>query len=301
MAISTPKNIEELRHLYNQISNGEHPIHLTDRNLDVLKNMLAEPNETAAKSISEIARENDINMSAITRLAQKLGFSGFPSLKKVFRSSLKQRKGFYCEQVKKFLQKGSANHDGKTSFLERVIQDEWSNVMLMADTFDEQKFATIIKLMINAERILIVGLRGSYPLAHYLGFYLKMILDNVSLIGQAGHTLADDLSVLKPGDLLVAISINPYTKATVDACHIGKLQAVDIIAITDSLSSPLAGKTDNFLIASAKGDYFFNPMVAAIICIETLLSELVKQLGDKAIERLNHTEYILEELKTEIS
>jgi len=299
MADHTPKNLEELRHLYIKIRNGEHATRLTDRTLAVLKIMLDEPNETAAKSISEIARENDINISSITRLAQKLGFNGFPSLKSIFRSNLKQRKSFYSEQVNKFLQKGYA-HDGKTSLLERVIQDEWSNVMLMADSFDDQKFATIIKLMVKAERILILGLRSSYPLAHYLGFYLKMIRDRVTPIGQAGHTLAEDLSVLQPGDLLIAISVNPYTKDTVEACRICKHQTVDIIAITDRLSSPLANETDNFLITSIEGDYFFSPMVAAIICIETLLSALVKQLGDKAIQRLNHTEYILEKLETEI-
>lgn len=300
MADHTPKSLEELRQLYIKIHNGEHATRLTDRTLAVLKRMLDEPDETAAKSISEIALENDINISSITRLAQKLGFNGFPSLKGLFRSNLKQRRSFYSEQVKKFLQKGYAGHDGKTSLLERVIQDEWSNVMLMADTFDEQKFATIIKLMVKAERILIVGLRSSYPLAHYLGFYLKMIRDRVTTIGQAGHTLAEDLSVLQPGDLLIAISVNPYTKDTVEACRICKHQTVDIIAITDRLSSPLANETDNFLITSIEGDYFFSPMVAAIICIETLLSELVKQLGDKAIQRLNRTEYILEKLETEI-
>jgi DNA-binding MurR/RpiR family transcriptional regulator len=300
MADHTPKSLEELRQLYIKIHNGEHATRLTDRTLAVLKRMLDEPNETAAKSISEIAQENDINISSITRLAQKLGFNGFPNLKDLFRSNLKQRRSLYSEQVKKFLQKGYAGHDDKTSLLERVIQDEWSNVMLMADAFDEQRFATSIKLMVNAERILIVGLRGSYSLAHYLGFYLKMIRDRVSLIGHAGHTLADDLSVLKPGDLLIAVSVNPYTKDTAEACRIFKHLAVDIIAITDSLSSPLAIETDNFLITSIEGDYFFSPIAAAIICIETLLSALVKQLGDKAIQRLNHTEYILEKLETEI-
>ena len=300
MADHTPKSLEELRQLYIKIHNGEHATRLTDRTLAVLKRMLDEPNETAAKSISEIALENNINISSITRLAQKLGFNGFPNLKDLFRSSLKQRKSFYSEQVKKFLQKGYAGHDGEISLLERVIQDEWSNVMLMADTFDEQRFATIIKLMVKAERILILGLRSSYPLAHYLGFYLKMIRDRVTTIGQAGHTLAEDLSVLHPGDLLIAISVNPYTKDTVEACRICKYKTVDIIAITDRLSSPLANETDNFLITSIEGDYFFSPIAAAIICIETLLSALVKQLGDKAIHRLNHTEYILEKLKTEI-
>ncbi len=301
MTSHTPKSLEELKHLYIKIRNGEHEIRLTKRNMAILKNMLDTPDETAAKSISELARENEINISAITRLAQKLGFKGFPGLKDIFRDGLKQRKNFYSEQVKNFLSKGPAENEGTNSILERVIQDEWSNVMVMADTFDEQRFAAIIKLLVNAERILIVGLRGSYPLAHYLGFYLKMIRDNVSLIGQAGHTLADDLSVLKPGDLLVAISLNPYTKATVDACNIGKIQSTDIIAITDSLSSPLVMETDNYLITPTAGDYFFNPLVSVTICIETLLSELVKELGDKAIKRLKHTESILGKLETEIS
>ncbi|MBL0715372.1 MAG: MurR/RpiR family transcriptional regulator [Desulfosarcina sp.] len=300
MAAHPPESLEELRHLYIKILSGEHTTRLTNRTLGVLKRMLDEPNETAAKSISEIARDNDINISSITRLAQKLDFDGFPGLKDLFRNNLKQRKSFYSEQVKKFLQKGSAGHDGKTSLLERVIQDEWSNVMLMADAFDDQRFATIISLMVKAGRILIIGLRGAYPLAHYLGFYLKMIRDRVTLIGQAGHTLAEDLSVLKPGDLLVAISVKPYTKDTTEACRISKQQDVDIVAITDSSSSPLVFQTDNFLITFIEGDYYFSPVVAAIICIETLLSELVKQLGDKAIQRLNHTEYILEKLGTEI-
>ncbi|MCP4672411.1 MAG: MurR/RpiR family transcriptional regulator [Desulfobacula sp.] len=262
--------------------------------------MIDEPQATAAKSITEIALENDINISSITRLAQKLGFSGFPDLKEIFRSNLTQRKGFYSEQVKKFLHKRYTGKDDKTSLLERMIQDEWSNVMLMADTFDKQKFAKIIKLIGNAEHIFIVGLRSSYPLAHYLGFYLKMIRDHVTLIGRAGHTLAEDLSVLKSGDLLIAISVNPYTKDTVKACQFANHQDIDIIAITDSLASPLAMETDNFLIVPNTVDYFFSPMAASMICIETLLSELVKQLGDKAIKRLNQTEYILDKLETEL-
>lgn len=300
MGTPSPENLEELRKLYVKIYNGEHTIRLSVRALDVLKRMLDEPNETAAKSISEIAQENAINISSITRLAQKLGFEGFPGLKDLFRNNLRQRKHFYSEQVKKFLNKGYTGHDSKASILERVIQDEWSNVMLMADTFDEQQFATIIKLMGMAERILIVGLRGSYPLAHYLVFYLKMIRSRITLVGQAGHTLAEDLSVVRPGDLLMAISVKPYTKDTVDACRVCKQQGVDIVAITDSLSSPLVFETDLFIITSIKGDYFFSPIAASIICIETLLSALVNQLGDKAIQRLNRTEYILEALDAEL-
>lgn len=300
MATKAPESLDELRHLYIRIRNGEHETRLTDRTLGVLKRMLDEPNETAAKSISEIARENDINISSITRLSQKLGFDGFPALKALFRNRLKERKRFYSEQVIKFLEKGAAGTDGESTLLERVIQDEWGNVMLMTDAFDDRRFAAIIRLLVDAGRVLVIGLRSSYPMAHYLGFYLKMIRDRVTVVGQAGHTLAEDLSVLEPGDLLVAISVHPYTSDTYNACLVGRRKGADIVAVTDSLSSPLIAGTDHFIITSTVGDYFFSPIAATVICIETLLSELVKRLGDKAIRRLRHAESVLEEMGTEI-
>lgn len=300
MDFKTPQSLEDLRQLYIKIRNDEHAIRLTNRNLAILERMLDKPNETAAKSITEIATENDINISSVTRLAQKLGFEGFPGLKNLFRNSLKQRRRFYSEQVKRFLQKGYKDNKTTTPILERVIRDEWSNVMLMTDAFDEQKFEAIIKLVVNAERIHILGLRSSYPLAHYLGFYLKMVRDRITLIGQAGQMLAEDLSTLRPNDVLIAFSMNPYTKDTIEACRICNKQGIDVIAFTDSLSSPLASETDNFLITSVEGEYFFTPVVATIICIETLLSAIVNQLGNQATERLNHTEYILDQLKIEM-
>lgn len=301
MVVVPPKNLEELKHLYVEIKSGQHEIRLTKLNLAVLKHMLDNPGETAAKSISELANEKKVDVSVVTRLAQKLGLKGYLSLKEIFRDSLKKRKNFYSEQVTNFLRKRASQDEKEGSILKKIIQEEWSNVMMMADTFDEERFNTIVKMIVQAERIMIVGLRGSYPLAHYLGFYMKMIRDRVHLIGQAGHTLADDLSMLKSGDLMIALSTKPYTKATINACDMGLRQSANIIAITDSPSSPLALKTDHFINISAEGDYYFSPMASTIICIEALLSELVNELGDGAIKRLQHTEYILGELEAEIS
>ncbi len=294
-----PENLEALKRLSMEIQNKSHEVRLNERNQALLKYMLDTPGETAAKSISELAQEREINTSTITRLAQKLGFKGFPELKQLFRDHLKGRKRFYSDHVKTYLEKVSQQPKDEDSTLKQVIRDEWSNVMLTTEAFDKERFSRIIDLMVNADRILIVGLRGSYAVAHYLGYYLKMIRQNVSLIGQAGHTLADDLAVLKPNDLLLAISISPYTKATVEACKMGRLNQADLVVITDRLSSPLILHTDDYLITPAESGYFFNPLVSVMICIETLLLELVKKLGATAVEQLKHTEYIMEKLEAE--
>jgi DNA-binding MurR/RpiR family transcriptional regulator len=48
------------------------------------------------------------------------------------------------------------------------------------------------------------------------------------------------------------------------------------VTITDTYSSPLAAETQNTLIASGKGPYFFNPLTSAVIYAEALLSAVVK-------------------------
>jgi len=299
MADRPPQSLEELRQEYINISSGKSNKRMGTRSIDTLKKMLDDPNRTAVMSISEIAQENGINTSSVTRLAQRLGFEGFPGLQAVLRQNLKHKKSFYSEQAKKFLIKGRFDDNSQGSLLQRIIQDEWSNVMLMLDSFDDNKFAAMIDLLVNAEKISILGLRGSYSLAHYLGFYLKLIRERVSTIGQAGHTIAEDLSDLKSGDVLIAISLSPYTNATISACRFVRQQKVDIIAITDNLSSPLASETENFLITPIQRDYFFTPNTASVICIEIILSEVVKRLGNQAVKRLSHTEYILDKLDIE--
>ncbi|MGL1932306.1 MAG: MurR/RpiR family transcriptional regulator [Desulfotalea sp.] len=298
--IIRPSNIEELRQLYIQIINGNHAIRLSPRNQSVLKSMLDAPSATATKSISELAQENNINISSITRLAQKLGFIGFPDLKNLFRQHLNQKKNFYSGQVEKHLLKGHSGSTEATQALQHVIQDEWSNVMVMADEFDDKMFTSVIALLANAQRIRVIGLRGSYPLAYYLNFYLNMIRDDVSLLGQAGHSWAEELAALKEGDLLVAIGFSPYTRDTVSACKIAKNKNIDLVVITDSNSSPLAIEADNFLLTSIQGDYFFSPIAAAMIIIEALLSALVKKLGPNSIQQLDHAETILNALNIEI-
>jgi DNA-binding MurR/RpiR family transcriptional regulator len=295
-----PTNLEQLRRLYAAIYSGNGDIRLTQRTRRVLKKMLDEPDETATKSISEIAAENDVNISSITRLAQKLGFEGFAGLRDLFRSNLKRRQTFYSKQVKKFLQQG---HNGRVEtehLLQQVIQDEWVNVMRLADGFDQRTFDTVIGMIAGAARVFVIGLRSSYPMAYYLGLYLNMIRDNVLVVGRSGHCLAEDLSPAGPRDLVIAISFSPYTRATVEACRAVRQQKAGIVAITDSVSSPLANETDTAVIAPTRGDFFFTPVVAAMVFIETLLSELVNKLGPKAIDRLNQTESFLDTLQVEI-
>lgn len=295
-----PNSLEELRDLYVQISRGEHAIRLSPRSIKVMKAMLDAPSETAAKSISELAAENEVHISTITRLGKKLGLDGYQGLKNLFRNNLAGHRSFYSRQVKNFLDQEYGRRDGGKTIVDQVVEDEWSNVMVTLDSFEERNFAAIVDLITRAENIFILGLRGCYPVAYYLSFYLQMIRDQVLLAGKSGHSLGEDFAGLKKGDLVIAIGVAPYTRETVEACRLCRQLDIDLVAITDGISSPLASETSNFLVAAIQGSYFFSPVVALIVYVEALLSELVVRIGDDAVRRLNHTENILDKFNIEI-
>ena len=297
-----PSNVDELRQLYMDIRRGVGDVKIGGRSLIVLKKMLDAPGGTAVKSISVLAEEYDISTSSLTRLAQRLGYGGFPGLQDIFRQEMRGRKNYYSEQVNRFLLTTSQTASDKPSDrqpLQHMVQSEWGNVMATMEECRPEHYAHVAALVSRAPRVAVLGLRGSYTLAFYFGYYLRMIRDNVTIIDNGGNTLAEALADLSQGDLLFAISVKPYTKYTVDACHIAREQGLHVVAMTDSASSPLAYETDNLLLISSKGDFYFSPITSGVLYLEALLTDAVKILGERAVAKLRTNETLLDRLGVE--
>jgi len=262
--------------------------------------MLVDPGATSVKTISELADELAVHRSSLTRLAQKLGFNGFPDFQAVFRRELKGKTNFYTNQVEKFLQKETGSDECDKPIIEEVSSTEWSNFLQAMENFDEKDFEAVADSLMGARRVALLGLRGSYPVAYFLGYYLKMIRDDVSIIGMAGHILAEEIGNLHPGDVLLAISAAPYTKSTINACRMAGNLGVDVMAITDSRMSPLKDVAKHTLLAACKGAYFFTPQTSLMVYAESLLAAVVKKSDETAINNLKKKEMIFAEMDSEI-
>ncbi len=296
-----PNNLEALRQEYIRILKGGGRIRLGAKSIRTLKRMLDQPELTAVHSITALADDFNVSRSSITRLAQRLGYSGFPGLQDVFRKEIQTRKGFYSEQVERFLRRNPTNSIGVTEqSLQVSAKAEWENMLTAIERFDLAQYMKTISYILEGENIYILGLRGSYPLAYYFAYYLKMICRKVSLLGNPGGILAEGLVTAKEGDALLAVGVHPYTKLTVDACRFARKKGVNVAVLTDSRSSPLANEADAFLLLSPKTDSFFDSITAGAMYVNAILSEVVRRLGDTAIERLRQNETALSEFGIEM-
>jgi DNA-binding MurR/RpiR family transcriptional regulator len=108
-----------------------------------------------------------------------------------------------------------------------------------------------------------------------------------------GGTLFDQLARLGPGDLLVAISLAPYTRQTVLAVEQAARQGVPVLALSDSLLSPLVKVAGQTLLFRAQGASYFQSMVGALALAEALVAAVAVRGGVKV---LSHLQSVQEQL-----
>lgn len=299
MTTNPPTNLEELRRVYASILKEPGRKKLGRMSLQVLKHMLNSPQSAALRSISQLAGEVGVSTSMITRMAQKLGFSGFPALQAVFRQHVNERSAYYSGQVERYLEQHANQPADDMHPLKRTVQAEWGNVIQSMELFDPVQYANALNLLESARNVYIIGMRSSYPMAHFLAYYLKMLRSGVKLLEAHGNVVAEDLIDAGKGDLFFAVSVHPYTRLTVEACRLASERGMDVVVLTDSQSSPLANEADNVLIISAESESYFSSITAANLYMTTLLSGLVARLGSKAVVRLRENEVLLHGLGIE--
>src|SRR3546814_18961151 len=85
-------------------------------------------------------------------------------------------------------------------------------------------------------------------------------------------------------DVLLAASVEPYARATVETASYAHARSVPIIAITDSRLSPLARLARQTILVSTEGPSFFHALTPAYFVGQILAALVAGHGGDAAPE-----------------
>jgi DNA-binding MurR/RpiR family transcriptional regulator len=95
---------------------------------------------------------------------------------------------------------------------------------------------------------------------------------------------------------MFAVSVVPYTRATLDAAAHAAARGVGVIALTDSPLSPLAAGARAVLTVPTATPSFFHSMSAAFAVAETLAALVVAERGPQALEAIRRADRELRSL-----
>ncbi|WP_416378014.1 MurR/RpiR family transcriptional regulator [Clostridium paraputrificum] len=206
-----------------------------------------------------------VSESTVVRFANELGFSGYPKLQKELQELIKNK----LTTVQRLeLSNDFASHGAA---LKGVLKADMENIRATLEKINPYTFEDVLNSIFEAKNIYIIGLRSSTALAEFLGFYLNIILQNVRIVSYGISDIFEQMINIGEGDLVIGIGFPRYATKTIDVLDFSKARGAKVVAITDSLLSPLAAKADSTLIAQSNMASFVDSLVAPLSVINALI------------------------------
>ena len=230
------------------------------------------PNDVAVLSVNAIADKCGLHASGFVRYAQSLGYSGFKDLQRVFQRRLSTAApGFEARISALEHELGTKTDHTEQGFLrDLVVRDIASLHDLLGDVSDTD-ISAAVGLMERADTIYLVGQLRSIPVVELLRYVLTMLGKRTVLLDPGGGLATHMAQVIRPTDLLFAVSFRFYANEVVNVVEETASRGVPVVAISDSTLSPLA-KSASVLFAVPEHEYTFSRSLAAPMCLAQALT-----------------------------
>ncbi|MFM9384436.1 MurR/RpiR family transcriptional regulator [Pseudomonas sp. UV AK001] len=293
-----PETVAGLKQLLAAIERQEVDIVLGSSSARVLMSLIESPHRAAVSSITELAGQLGVNASTLSRLARRLGYSGFSKLQDVFRRELTEGKSFYSDQASRLVV--GTDDNGPLSQLARLGRQESANIASMIEQIDPVVFDQAVARLSEARRVRIHGMRQFNSLALFMAYGLGMLRPDVSTLDSSRQGVADALAQMDAGDVLVVASCFPYTPSVLVTAEVAARHGIEVIALTDSASSPLAKTATHSFYVPNHSLFFSNSMCAFMLLAQGLLSAVASSLGEASVEALKYRETLISELNSSL-
>ena len=231
---------------------------------------------TAAKLGSTVG----VSESTVVRFATEIGFEGYPQLQKALREMIRNK----LTAVQRMEVLG--DRLGNSDLLSKVLQTDIDSIKKTLEEVDSAAFEAAVADIISARKIYIIGIRSAAALSSFMNFYFTHIFDNVRNIDTASTSgIFEQLLRVGEGDVFIGVTFSRYSKRTLKAASFAKASGARVIAITDSLSAPIAGVADHVLVAKSDMASFVDSLVAPL----SLINALIVAIGVAKKEEISDT------------
>src|SRR5574344_2830424 len=210
-----------------------------------------------------------VSESTTVRFASLLGYSGFPEFHKALEQVVQDK----LHSIAKI--EITASKMTKMQVLETVMISDAEKIKLTLDTLSKSAFEQAVESIMNAKRIYVVGIRTCTPLAQFLGFYLNMLFDEVTIVTTNNASeIFEQMININEKDVMIGISFPRYSMRTLKAMEFANDRNAKVISITDSAHSPMCLYSSCNLLARSDMVSIVDSLVAPLSVINALVVAL---------------------------
>jgi DNA-binding MurR/RpiR family transcriptional regulator len=261
---------------------------LSGKKRQVAKYILDNYVEASFLTAAQLADRVHVSEPTVIRLAYELGFGGYPEL----RDALQQEVQAQLTTVQRL--RRSRRKSSQASVVQSLLAD-LQNLDLLLHSVDVRVVNQVVRRLVTADKVIVLGYKMASVLAEYLHLALKMSIDNTVAITDAAGLFQEELVFAGHQSVVVGISFARYTRAAVRDFRQAREQGVHTIAITDSELSPLAEYADRCLIVQSKAVSYVDGFAAPVGLLCAIATGVSLATEDLLMARLGRVEQLWED------
>lgn len=246
-----------------------------------------EPRFASYASTAELAESAEVNVATVVRVAQQLGFSGWPTLRVDLRS--RYLASLSAGEV-------LAEHAGSDADpVSAALAADRATLGLLERTIDQGQVRAIAAAVHQAGRTLVLG-SGTFAAPGVQLSHAAGIMGYDVRLGELGGTaVLNTLARMGPDDLLVVCDLWMLPVALRRAVEVAVQRSVQVAVITDRRESPLVASAERIVVVPSEGVGMFPSLTAAMTVVHAVLAELARIGGPRALASVREAERLWRE------
>jgi len=252
------------------------------------RHVLDAPMEIALQSMRSAAGAAGLHPASMLRLARELGFDSYESFKAVYIDWVTHQDGGLVGRTIELRNRSKRKGAGKS--LADFLHTELVNLERTLAAENEACWAQAEQALSRAKNVYVIGLRSLFSAAYYFHYVLSTFRQGVVLVHGTGGTVVDELRRIGKHDALVCFTSSPYTVISAQAATLATERGASLIAIADSMLSPVAARAAITILAPNGNLGIFPSVVPHMAVAHTLAQMMVGNGGEEVLAEVGNSE-----------
>ncbi len=232
------------------------------------------PAEVIRLSVAELAENSGVSDATVVRTCRRLGMQGYQDLKLTLAKDIVTPLQSIHEEIRE--------GDNLSTIVEKVFQGNMHALEFTYNTLSIESIEKVTDAIINANKIIIIGLGNSHSIA--MDFQHKLMRLGLSPIALTdSHLQAIAMANLVKNDVVFAISHSGSSIDIVNSVKLAKEYGATTISLTNINRSPLSKITDIQLYTAAKETQYRIVALSSRIAQMSIIDSIYTCIASKSV------------------
>lgn len=257
---------------------------LTSADRAVLDVLLSHPTESAFLPAGSITARANVHAAAATRLAQKLGYPGYPGLRESLQRELLDGVGA-ADRIRNRLA-----HADPDDVLASLVSEEAAALAEAVRSVSHRDLRSVAQQILAARRTFIFAQGNATVLAEMLDRRLRRFGLHVSLLSSSNRDVAETLVSLDRRDIVICFALRRVPTQLRGVLRTAREVGAPTVLLTDTVDSQVRPRPDTVLAAARGAGREFQSLTVPMAIANALVLTVAKLGGERvmrALERLD--------------